>query len=324
VNARKSSRHVSRKKRYHHFGEYLRRTYGKRVQKITIDAGFSCPNRDGTIGTSGCIYCNNEGFCPNTRRDRSDKWVEKQIADGIEWGRRRYKAGRFIAYFQAYTNTYAPVLELKELYNCVLDFPKVIGLAIGTRPDCVSPEILDLIESYNEFLPEVWIEYGLQSAHDRTLERINRGHDYNCFVDAVKATAEKKVKICAHIIFGLPGETGEDMMTTIERVGSLPIHGIKIHLLHVLRDTPLEKEYAAGRVQLLERDEYVKLVCDAIERLPEAILIQRLTGEAPDRVLIAPEWCRDKTGVLEDIDRELERRGACQGCLSPRRQDAKT
>lgn len=314
---------MGQQKRYNHFGDYLRRTYGKRVQKITIDAGLSCPNRDGTIGTGGCIYCNNEGFSPSVRRKRSEKSVEQQITDGIEWGKRRYKAGRFIAYFQSYTNTYAPAPELKELYDCVLDFPKVIGLAIGTRPDCISPTILDLIESYTEFLPEVWIEYGLQSCHDPTLEHINRGHDFECFVDAVNATAERKIKVCGHIIFGLPGETSEDMMETIERLAELPIHGIKIHLLHILRDTPLANEYAEGRVRLLAREEYVGLVCDALERLPEQVFIQRLTGEAPEDMLIAPDWCRHKTGVLADIDRELERRGSCQGCLLPRSQAAK-
>jgi len=304
--------------RYNSFGDYLRRTYGKRVQKITIDAGFTCPNRDGTLGVGGCTYCNNEGFSTGIRGDLSPRSVERQIIDGIEWAKRRYKAGRFIAYFQAYTNTHAPVSKLKELYDCVLDFPQIVGLAVGTRPDCVGPDVLDLVESYSEFLPEVWLEYGLQSAHDRTLRRINRRHDVRCFVEAVEAAQGRRIKVGAHIIFGLPGEDAEDMMATVDHLAALPIDGIKIHLLNILRETPLEREYADGRIRLLERGEYVGLVCDAVERLPERVLIHRLTAEAPDSILVAPDWCRDKTGVLADIDCELERRGSRQGIRASR------
>ena len=298
---------------YSHFGSYLRERYEVRVHKVTIDAGFTCPNRDGTKGVGGCIYCNNEGFSAHSRPSRAGLSVARQVETGIEWARRRYKARKFIAYFQAYTNTYAPLLTLKGLYDQVLDFPDVIGLDIGTRPDCVSPEIIDLVAGYTETLDEVWMEYGLQSSHDRTLQRINRGHDYQCFLDAVDATMGRGIKICVHVILGLPGESREDMLVTADRLASVPIDGIKIHLLHLLRDTPIVSLHERGELELLGRGEYVSLVCDYLERLPKHVLVHRLTGEAPPETLIAPRWCLDKGGVLRDIKTEMRRRGVGQG-----------
>jgi len=301
-------------RRYNTFGDYLRRTYGERVHKVTLDAGFTCPNRDGTKGIGGCIYCDNAGFSANSRPFRNGKSVREQLRAGIEWARRRYGARKVIAYFQAYTNTYASLSVLKETYDQALEFPEVVGLDIGTRADCVDKPILDLIEGYVRSLPELWIEYGLQSSHDRTLERINRCDTFANFRKAVDLTRKSDVKICVHVILGLPGETRADMMATAESLADLPIHGIKIHLLHLLRGTPLVDAYERGEFSLLERDEYVRLVCDFLEILPDGILVHRLTGEAPPETLVAPEWCKDKGGVLQDIQREFTRRDTRQGC----------
>jgi radical SAM protein (TIGR01212 family) len=303
--------------RYRHFGSYLRKTYGARVHKITVDAGFTCPNRDGSKGTGGCVYCNNAAFSSHAGSSRPTRPLGEQIESGIEWARRRYQAEKFIVYFQAYTNTYARVEELQELYSKVFAYPDVIGLAIGTRPDSVDSEKISLIAGLVPRLSEVWIEYGLQSCHDETLERINRCDTFSSFEKAVRATAGRGIRICVHVILGLPGETREDMAGTADRLAAFPIDGVKIHLLHVLRGTVLEEWHRKGDVRLLERSEYVGLVCDFLEHLPPHVLVQRLTGEAPSRFLVAPAWCLDKEGVLNDIDRELERRGTRQGWRFP-------
>ncbi len=278
-----------------------------------MDAGFTCPNRDGTKGVGGCVYCNNAGFSANSRSSKDDRSVREQLRLGIEWARDRYRAKKVIAYFQAYTNTYAPLPVLKDTYDQVLDFPEVIGLDVGTRADCVDEPILDLIASFGRALPETWIEYGLQSSHDRTLERINRRDTFASFLRAVEMTQGRGIKICVHVILGLPGETKDDMMATAERLAVLPIDGIKIHLLHLLRDTPLVESFERGEFQILSREEYVRLVCDFLEILPGRVLVHRLTGEAPPDTLVAPEWCKDKGGVLQDVQRLFMERNTCQG-----------
>lgn len=296
--------------RYHSFGRYLRRRFGCRVHKVTIDAGFTCPNRDGSRGLGGCTFCNNTGFSPNARLEPAA--VRQQMANGITSARRRRKAERFIAYFQAYSNTYAPLPRLRELYDEAWNFADVVGMSVGTRPDCVDPRKIDLISSYTS-RGEVWIEYGLQSARDDTLQAINRGHSYDEFLDAIDMTRDRGLKICVHTILGLPGETHEMMLDTHRRLAELPIDGIKIHLLHIMRDTVLADQYHRGEVPLLERDEFVGLVCDVLEKLPPRVVVQRMHADAPPDVLVAPQWCLDKAGILDDIRAELARRDSWQG-----------
>jgi len=296
--------------RYYAFSRYLRDRFGCRVHKVTIDAGFTCPNRDGSRGRGGCIFCNNSGFSPNARAEPA--LVRRQLERGISRARRRSKAERLIAYFQAYSNTYARPGRLRELYDEAWGFPEVVGLSIGTRPDCVDHEKIDLIAGYRS-RGEVWLEYGLQSAHDRTLAAINRGHSFREFLDAVEMTRDRGIKICVHTILGLPGESGEMMLETHRRLADLPIDGIKIHLLHVLRDTAAAERYRRGELPLLGRAGYVKLVCDVLELLKPTVVIQRMQADAPPDLLVAPRWCLDKRGVLTEINAELDRRDSWQG-----------
>lgn len=303
--------------RYRSFSSYLRERFGERVQKVSIDAGFTCPNRDGTKALGGCTFCNNQGFSPPTRVEPRE--IAAQIRQGIEFVRRRAKARKFLAYYQAFTNTYAPVEVLKERYDAIRSFPEVVGLVIGTRPDCVPEETLDLIAGYARDY-HVWVEYGLQSARDETLALINRAHTAADFEDAVERTRRRSrrdldLHICAHVILGLPGETREDMLHTARFVARLPLDGIKIHLLHVLRGTPLEAQYRKGSLRTLGMDEYANLVCDFLELLPPQMVIQRLTGEAPPEYLVAPRWCLDKHKVLAAIHSALETRATHQGRL---------
>lgn len=297
-------------KRYRPFSRYLREIFGCRVQKIPLDAGFTCPNRDGRVGLGGCIYCGPRGS--GTGAYENGVPLGEQIRAGIESGKRRFGKCKFIAYFQAFTNTYAPPERLKSLYDEALRHQEVVGLSIGTRPDCAPHEVLELLEEYARRC-HFWVEYGLQSAHDYTLELINRGHDIAQFVDAVERTKGRGINICAHIILGLPGETKEEMMATADLVASLELEGIKIHSLYVLKGTKLAEIYQRGEFRLLELEEYVSLVCDFLERLPPDMVIQRLTGEAPRDLLVAPRWSREKMAVLGKIDTELEQRGSYQG-----------
>jgi hypothetical protein len=301
---------ASKTKRYYQFGEYLKERFGCKVYKVTIDAGFTCPNRDGRLGWDGCAYCNNMGFSANTRRTPLP--IREQVERGMAFMRKRYKAEKFIAYFQAYTNTYAPIDTLRGYYNAALEFEDIVALSIGTRPDCVPEPVLDLIEGY-QATHEVWVEYGLQSIHDRTLHCVNRGHDYATFLDALERTKKRDMKVCVHVILGLPGESHEDMMATAREVGQMDIDSLKIHLMHVLKDTPLEKDFVEGRFAPLEFDEYVSLVCDFLEYIPSNVSIQRLTADGPRSILLAPKWATRKRKTIAAIDAELERRGSCQG-----------
>lgn len=297
-------------KLYNDYRSYLENRHGCRVYRIGLDAGFSCPNRDGLKGTGGCIYCNASGS--RSSYVNPEDPVSKQLAARIKHLKENKRAAKFIAYFQAFTNTYAPVESLKKIYDEVLPFDEVVGISIGTRPDAVDRDKLKLISSY---MPsrEIWIEYGLQSSHDRTLKTINRGHDFKTFANAVNTTKDYGIKICAHIILGLPGEKKNDMIETIEKLNRLKIDGIKMHLLHVLKDSPLEKLYNDGKVSLLEQIDYVRLVCDMLENLSEDIVIQRMTGEGARQTHIAPLWALDKIGTIQKIEEELKRRNSRQG-----------
>jgi radical SAM protein (TIGR01212 family) len=279
---------------------------------MTIDAGFTCPNVDGTVAVGGCVYCDNRSFSPNRRLPRST--IEEQVARGVAALRKRYGAEQFIAYFQAATNTYAPLQKLRRLYDQALAHPDVIGLAIGTRPDCVPDPILELIQEYarDRYL---CLELGLQTVHDRSLDWMNRGHHMDAFYDAVARCQGRGLDLCAHVILGLPGESHHDMMETAQVLASLPVQAVKIHNLHVVKDTPLADQYARGEVRLPSRDEYVRTVCDFLERLRPEMVIHRLSGDAPPDYLVAPEWCLDKPALLRAIRTELEARDSWQGRL---------
>jgi radical SAM protein, TIGR01212 family len=276
------------------YNDYLRQRYGCKVYRIALDAGFSCPN----LESGGCIYCNSKG----SRSSYADPElsIKKQLETRIEYLKRSKGAKKFIAYFQAHTNTFAPVDKLKIIYDQVVGFDGIVGISIGTRPDTIDRKKLKLIASYKERY-EVWLEYGLQSAHDKTLKSINRGHTFDHFIEAVKLTKEFGIPVCAHVILGLPGETKEDMMATAKKLAKLKIEGIKIHLLHILRGSKLEELHKQGVVRLLEQDEYVELAREFLSYLPAGIIIQRLTGQGSKDDHIAPLWALDKIGTINKI-----------------------
>jgi len=298
-------------KRYNDLNTYLRSIFGCRVQKISIDAGLSCPNRDGTISTEGCIYCNARGS--GTGAHAEGFTITEQLLKGKQFLSKRYKAKKFIAYFQSFSNTYATPRHLKNIYEEALAVDDIVGLSIGTRPDCVDETILSLLQSYGkDYL--VWIEYGLQSAFDSTLAIINRGHDFQCLKNAVAATQKKKeIKICAHVILGLPGENKTMMLETAKIISHMGIDGIKLHLLYVIKGTKLETLYRKGRYRCLEQQEYVDLVCSFLELIPEGMVIQRLTGDPHHEELVAPDWSLKKRETLSLIASALEKRDSWQG-----------
>lgn len=297
-------------RRYNSFGSYIKERFGTTVYKVNVDAGFTCPNRDGTVGTSGCVYCNNDSFRPNSCRPTLT--LSEQIHNGIAYVKKRYRADKFLVYFQPYTNTYAPVNELEHLYKEALSVPSVIGLAIGTRPDTVDAEKIALIQSLAEKY-FILIEYGMQSMYDRTLRFINRGHDYNAFLKAVELTKNKGIFIGAHIIVGFPTETREDMLSMADEISHIPVEFLKVHQLQVVRDTPLEILYKENPFHIFGYEEYLDFVTDFIERLSPMIVLQRLFATAPDSILIAPQWRKSRQEILRDIEKRLERKDTYQG-----------
>ncbi len=294
--------------RYVRFAAHLQRTFGCRVHKISIDAGFTCPNRDGTVAVGGCIYCNNASFSPGNRRVS----VTEQLAQGKRVVQQRYGACKFLAYFQAYSNTYSDIPQLQRLYDEALACEDVVGLAIGTRPDCVPDAVLDLLADYAT-RTYVWLELGLESGHEQTLVWLNRGHTVAAFDDAVQRAQQRRLQLCAHVILGLPGESSADMLATMQRLAALHLDAIKLHHLHVVRHTVLEKQYHQGKVPLLSLDEYATLVVDCLEVLPPEMIIMRLMGDAPRDMLVAPTWSLHKRAALQRIEQELERRDTYQG-----------
>lgn len=294
---------------YYSFNRYLREKFGERVHRISITAGFNCPNLDGTLSKEGCVYCNNKAFAPFAGSSES---IEGQIENSISFYGRKSGIKKFIAYFQSFTNTYAQLDELKECYDIIKKFPEIVGLSISTRPDFINNEKLDLIAQYSETYL-VWIEYGLQTTNDSILNKINRNHTYSDFLKAVTDTRKRNINVGVHIIFGLPGSCYQDMMEDAKKLSVLDIQGIKFHVLHVLKDTPLEETYRKGKVTLLDKEEYVKIFCDFLERISAKTVILRLVSTAFPRYLIAPLWINNKSEIKEAVLKELERRGTYQG-----------
>jgi radical SAM protein (TIGR01212 family) len=293
------------------FGQDILRRRGERVHKIALDAGFTCPNRDGTKGRGGCSFCNNISFSPDADARLG---LAAQIAKARFAIARRTRARKFIAYFQAYTNTYAKVDALEALYLEALKEPDIIGLSIGTRPDCVSTDVLDLLCKFRDRGLEVWLELGLQTAFDKTLERVNRGHTFVEYQATARAVQQRGIPLCTHLIVGLPGETEDNYHTSLDRVLELGVEGLKLHPLHIVKHTLLAHQWRQGEYHPLSKQEYIRIAANLIERTPENIVYHRVTATASKDILLAPAWCAEKWNVLNGIEIELRQRNTRQGC----------
>ncbi len=302
-----------RRKAFNLYSTHLKARFGGRVHKISIDAGFGCPNRAGGRDGHGCLFCEPNGS-GSVGIERNEP-IAVQLERAKALMRRKYRAKWFIAYFQPFSNTFAPVEVLRACYDQALAVEDVVGLAVGTRPDCLSPQIFDLLADYDR-RSYLWLELGLQSMHDKTLNYLQRGHDYRCFLDSYRQAKERGLRVCVHLILGLPGESRDEVLATAAEMARLKVDGVKLHLLHVLEGTPLGELYKQGQVPMLELQEYVELAVDFIELLPPDTLIQRLTGDGPRDILLAPMWSLNKWEILNAIDAELARRGTLQGARS--------
>ena len=299
---------------YNAYSAYLKSRFPWKVYKLPLDAGFTCPNRDGKVVFGGCTFCSNVSFSPNS--GGAVQSVRRQVEEGIAvFRKRRFGGERFIAYFQAFTNTYGATERLARLYGEALSFPEVVGLAIGTRPDCLEEPVLDLLEEIGR-KTAVFLEVGLQSSHDATLRRINRGHTFAEFSEAVRRIKRRGFYLSTHLILGLPGEDRTMMLETIEKVSGLPIDAVKLTHLYIPHQAPLASVYRRGELSLLTLSDYLSLVCDMIERLPRHWIIERLMGELEGPDILAPLWGKHKGEILQMIEAEFERRGTCQGLLS--------
>jgi len=301
-------------RRFNAYSNYFLKEFGERVQKLSIDAGFTCPNRNGTVGTGGCTYCNNNAFNPSYCTP--SKSISQQIIEGIEFHKKRYRrANKYLAYFQPFSNTYAPLDKLRNIYNEALKFPEVIGLVIGTRPDCIDDKKLDFfIELSKKYY--IIIEYGIESCYDKTLERVNRGHSFEQSVKAITKTAQKGIKTGAHIIFGLPGETKQEMLDEADILSELPLNNIKFHQLQIIKDTEMAKEYREKpeNFNLFSLDEYIDFIINFLERLSPDIVIERFAGEVPPRFLSGPGWGLIRNDqILNLIEKKLAEKNTWQG-----------
>lgn len=297
-------------KRFHTWNYEMREQFNDKVFKVMLDAGFTCPNRDGSIARGGCTFCSARGsgdFAGSRRDDLITQFNSIRDKQHEKWPHARY-----IGYFQAYTNTYAPVDVLREYYEIILEQPGVVGLSIATRPDCLPDDVIEYLAELNE-RTYLWVEMGLQTIHQETSDLINRAHDTQCFIDAVEKLRKHGIRVCAHIIYGLPQETHEMILETGRAVANMDVQGIKIHLLHLMKGTPMVRQYEADLLRFLEQDEYIKLVADTLEFLPPEMIVHRLTGDAPRKLLIGPMWSQEKWEVLNGIDAELEARDSWQG-----------
>ena len=310
-------------KRYTTWNEYLRANFGEKIFKVPIDAGFDCPNRDGTVAHGGCTFCTVSGSGDMILEPEAP--IAQQFeAEVIQFHKKWPGVKKYIVYFQNFTNTHAAVEVLRERFEAAVGQPDVVGISIGTRPDCLPEDVVDYLAELNERM-EVWIDLGLQTTYEETSELINRAHDYVTYVDAVKRLRVHGINVCTHLINGLPGETSEMMLENVRRmVLDSDIQGVKLHLLHLMKNTRLQRDYHAGKLQLMSQEEYVKVICDQLEMIPREIVIHRLTGDAPRDLIIGPMWSLKKWEVLNSIDAEMERRGSIQGCRDVRLSNAVT
>jgi radical SAM protein (TIGR01212 family) len=298
--------------RYRSYNGWLRERFGERVHKVVVDAGFTCPNRDGTLATGGCTYCNNTSFRP-PHAIKTDP-IAEQVRVGISYLRTRVEANKFIVYFQPFSNTYADTEYLRQLYTDALDHPDVVGLAIGTRPDCIDEENIDMIDAIARDTM-VSLEFGLESIYDETLKRVNRAHDYGAFLRAMDLCRGKSFHIGAHVIVGFPWETREQWLAMADEISRVGVNMLKIHHLHLVRGTALATEHLQNPFRLLTFDEYADVVCDFVERLDPAIVIERFFGEAPGGMLVAPDWDMDRNQMIAGIRRRMEERDVRQGAV---------
>ena len=297
---------------FHTWNYEMKEQFGSKVFKVMLDAGFTCPNRDGKLAIGGCTFCSARGsgdFAGRRRDDLITQFNTIRDRQHLKWPEAKY-----IGYFQAYTNTYAPVETLREYYEVILEQPNVVGLSIATRPDCLPDDVIDYLAELNE-RTYLWVEMGLQTVHESTSQLINRAHDTACYVEAVNKLRARGIRVCCHIIYGLPQETHEMMLETGRQVAQMDVQGIKIHLLHLMKKTPMVKQYEAGLLRFLEMDEYINLIVDTLEILPPHMIVHRLTGDAPKELLIGPMWSQRKWEVLNGIDRALRTRQTWQGRL---------
>ena len=297
-------------KPYYSFDSMLKERFSQKVYKVALNGGMTCPNRDGTLGSRGCIFCS-AGGSGDFAGNKEDP-ISVQIETQVQRLREKRNASSFIAYFQAYTNTYAPVTYLREIYTEAIDHPDIAALSIGTRPDCLGKEVLDLLEELNHKKP-VWVELGLQTIHEKTAAYIRRGYPLSCFAAAVKELRKRKLDVIVHTILGLPGESREDILETISYLNHMDIQGIKLQLLHVLKGTDLAEDYLAGKFRVYTMEEYIDLVIDCLEHLSPEIVVHRLTGDGPKELLLAPLWSSAKKTVLNTLHHQCKVRGAWQG-----------
>src|SRR5438552_256701 len=296
--------------RFRSYNRWLQERFGERVYKVIVDAGFTCPNRDGAVAVGGCAYCNNSSFRPPSAI-KTDP-IRHQVREGIEYIRKRFHAHKFIVYFQPFSNTYRETEYLERLYTEAIDHPDVVGLAIGTRADCVDEEKIRMIESFAQ-RTFVSLEFGVESIYDDTLRRVNRGHDYATFLRAMELTRRRSIHIGAHLILGFPWETREQWLAIADEMSRAGVDALKIHHLHLVRGTALAAEYARRPFRVLGYEEYLDLLCDFVERLDPKIVIERMFGEAPLALLVAPNWRRTKNDLVRDIQRRFEERDVWQG-----------
>lgn len=297
-------------KRYHSWNFHLRQQFGGKIFKIPLDAGFDCPNRDGHVASGGCTFCSERGS-GDFAGDRKDDLITQFNTIKTKM-HEKWPSGKYLGYFQAYTNTYAPVEQLREMYEVILEQEGVVGLSIATRPDCLPDDVVEYLGELNK-RTYLWVELGLQTVHERTADLINRAHDYQTYVDGVEKLRKKNIRICSHIINGLPLENYEMMMETAKEVAKLDVQGIKIHLLHLLRKTAMVKQYEKGLLEFMDLQTYINLVCDQLEVIPPSMVVHRLTGDGPADLMIGPMWSLNKWEVLNGIDAELKRRNSWQG-----------
>ncbi len=308
--------HWNHNRRFNAYANYFRNEFGQRVQKLSIDAGFTCPNRDGKVGIGGCTYCNNDAFNPSYCQPH--KSVLQQIEEGIEFHAKRYRrAENYLAYFQAFSNTYAPLKHLKEIYNQALEHPNISGLVIGTRPDCMDEEKLNYFAELTK-QKYLIIEYGIESCYDKTLVKINRGHNFDTLVKMLELTAAKGIKTGGHLIFGLPGETKAEMLAEAEIISKLPLNNIKFHQLQIIKGSLMEPDYQQNpeNYTFFQLDEYIEFIVDFLEKLNPAFVVERFAGEVPPRFLAGPGWGLIRNDqILQKVENRLEERDTWQGKL---------